>query len=216
MSSFHLQIVTPDGLFYDGQAESLNLRAAQGGLTILPRHTNFVTTVGMGPAKVVLDGNARTAACIGGMLSVINGEVRLIATTFEWAEDIDRERAKSALERAEAKLADASLSKEEHRLAESAKRRAQVVPLTEEMENCIPDAVHERQMEAKELGRLLDLFLESLPKDSRLIFLRRYWYVDSVPEIAARYGMTESKVKMQLSRTKEKLRLFLEQEGIYV
>ena len=126
MSSFHLQIVTPDGLFYDGQAESLNLRAAQGGLTILPRHTNFVTTVGMGPAKVVLDGNSRVAACIGGMLSVINGEVRLIATTFEWAEDIDRERAKSALERAEAKLADASLSKEERRLAESAKRRAQV------------------------------------------------------------------------------------------
>ena len=99
---------------------------------------------------------------------------------------------------------------------QAAKRRAQVVPLTEEMENCIPDAVHERQMEAKELGRLLDLFLESLPKDSRLIFLRRYWYVDSVSEIAARYGMTESKVKMQLSRTKEKLRSFLEQEGIYV
>ena len=99
---------------------------------------------------------------------------------------------------------------------QAAKRRAQVVPLTEEMENCIPDAVHERQMEAKELGKLLDLFLESLPKDSRLIFLRRYWYVDSVPEIAARYGMTESKVKMQLSRTKEKLRSFLEQEGIYV
>ena len=69
MSSFHLQIVTPDGLFYDGQAESLNLRAAQGGLTILPRHTNFVTTVGMGPAKVVLEGKSRIAACIGGMLS---------------------------------------------------------------------------------------------------------------------------------------------------
>ena len=98
----------------------------------------------------------------------------------------------------------------------AAKRKAEVVELSDEMENCIPDAVHERQMEAKELGRLLDLFLEGLPKDSRLIFLRRYWYVDSVPEIAARYGMTESKVKMQLSRTKEKLRLFLEQEGIYV
>ena len=52
----------------------------------------------MGPAKVVLEGKSRIAACIGGMLSVINGEVRLIATTFEWAEDIDRERAKSALE----------------------------------------------------------------------------------------------------------------------
>ena len=101
MSSFHLQIVTPDGLFYDGQAESLNLRAAQGGLTILPRHTNFVTTVGMGPAKVVLEGKSRIAACIGGMLSVINGEVRLIATTFEWAEDIDQARARSALARAQ-------------------------------------------------------------------------------------------------------------------
>ena len=60
------------------------------------------------------------------MLSVEKELVTLVATTFEWAEDIDRERAKSALARAEEKLADASLSKEEHRLAESAKRRAQV------------------------------------------------------------------------------------------
>ena len=111
MSTFQLTIVTPDGEYYHGPAESLTVRATTGELTLLAHHTNFVTTVGMGPAKVVLDGNARTAACIGGMLSVINGEVRLIATTFEWAEDIDRERAKSALERAEAKLADASLSK---------------------------------------------------------------------------------------------------------
>ena len=84
-------------------------------------------SVGAGEAAIALpDGQVKRAACIGGMLSVINGEVRLIATTFEWAEDIDRERAKSALARAEEKLADASLSKEEHRLAESAKRRAQV------------------------------------------------------------------------------------------
>ena len=126
MSSFHLQIVTPDGLFYDGQAESLNLRAAQGSLTILPKHTNFVTTVGMGPAKVVLDGQARIAACIGGMVSVINNEVHLIATTFEWAEDIDRERAQAALQRAEETLADSNASKEDKRLAQAARRRAQV------------------------------------------------------------------------------------------
>ena len=127
MSSFHLQIVTPDGLFYDGQAESLNLRAAQGGLTILPRHTNFVTTVGMGPAKVVLDGNVRTAACIGGMLSVINGEVRLIATTFEWAEDIDQARAQNALARAQETLKDKEhLSAAQLQLAEAKLRRALV------------------------------------------------------------------------------------------
>ena len=126
MSSFHLQIVTPDGLFYDGQAESLNLRAAQGGLTILPRHTNFVTTVGMGPAKVVLEGKSRIAACIGGMLSVINGEVRLIATTFEWAEDIDTARAQASYERAQKVLHSKNASQVELKLAEARLKRALV------------------------------------------------------------------------------------------
>lgn len=98
----------------------------------------------------------------------------------------------------------------------AAKRKAEVVSLTEEMERCIPDASHERAMQGKELGRILDGFLESLPKDSRLIFLRRYWYVDTIAEIARRYGMTESKVKMQLGRTKKKLRAYLEKEGISV
>ena len=98
----------------------------------------------------------------------------------------------------------------------AAKRKAEVVSLTEDMEQCIPDASHERTMRGKELGRILDAFLESLPKDSRVIFLRRYWYVDTIAEIARQYGMTESKVKMQLSRTKEKLRIYLEKEGIRV
>ena len=98
----------------------------------------------------------------------------------------------------------------------AAKRKANVVSLTEEMELCIPDASHERAMRGKEIGQLLDAFLEDLPRDSRMIFLRRYWYADSIAEIALRYGMTESKVKMQLHRTKEKLRVFLEKEGIRV
>lgn len=80
----------------------------------------------MGPASVTVNGSARTAACIGGMLSVINGEVRLIATTFEWSDTIDRDRAKAALARAEETLSDAALSKEDRRLAEAAKRRAQI------------------------------------------------------------------------------------------
>ena len=91
-----------------------------------------------------------------------------------------------------------------------------MVSLTEEMELCIPDASHERAMRSKEIGQLLDAFLEDLPRDSRMIFLRRYWYADAIAEIALRYGMTESKVKMQLHRTKEKLRVFLEKEGIRV
>ena len=66
------------------------------------------------------------------------------------------------------------------------------------------------------MGKALNDFLESLPKETRLIFLRRYWHVDTIAEIAARYGITESKVKMQLSRTRAKLCTYLEQEGIQV
>lgn len=98
----------------------------------------------------------------------------------------------------------------------AAKRNAEIVCLTQEMELCIPDASRERVLEGKELGRVISRFLEALPKDSRLIFLRRYWHADTVAQIAARYGMTESKVKMQLSRTRAKLHTYLEKEGIYV
>ena len=98
----------------------------------------------------------------------------------------------------------------------AAKRNAEVVALTDEMELCIPDPSRDREMEAKEIGKALNAFLESLPKETRLIFLRRYWHVDTIEEIAARYGITESKVKMQLSRTRAKLCTYLEKEGIRV
>lgn len=98
----------------------------------------------------------------------------------------------------------------------AAKRSADVVSLTQEMEACIPDRSHERKLEGEELGRLLNRFLEGLSLDSRLIFLRRYWYLDSIREIAAKYGITESKVKTQLHRTRKKLKQYLEGEGITV
>ena len=98
----------------------------------------------------------------------------------------------------------------------AAKRKAEVVSLTEEMEQCIPDASQERTMRGKELGRILDAFLESLPMESRIIFLRRYWYVDTIAEIAARYGISESAVQMRLNRTKQKLSAYLAKEGIRV
>lgn len=96
------------------------------------------------------------------------------------------------------------------------KRNAEVVSLTQEMELCIPDAARERTLEGKEIGRVMNDFLASLPRQTRLIFLRRYWHLDTIAEIAARYGITESKVKMQLSRTRDKLRTYLKKEGICV
>lgn len=94
------------------------------------------------------------------------------------------------------------------------KRNGEVVALTQEMELCIPDSRQQHAMEARELGRLLNAFLAGLPQESRLIFMRRYWHVDTIAEIAQRYGITESKVKMQLSRTRAKLCTYLEQEGV--
>lgn len=98
----------------------------------------------------------------------------------------------------------------------AAKRNGEIVALTSEMELCIPDTAQARELEGKEIGRIMNEFLEALPKETRLIFLRRYWHLDTIAEIAARYGLTESKVKMQLSRTRGKLRTHLEQEGVTV
>lgn len=99
---------------------------------------------------------------------------------------------------------------------QAAKRSAEVVTLTQEMELCIPDTSRDREQEAREIGKVLNAFLEGLPQQTRMIFLRRYWHVDTIAEIAQRYGITESKVKMQLSRTRAKLCTYLEQEGIRV
>lgn len=99
---------------------------------------------------------------------------------------------------------------------QAAKRKAEIVTITDELELCIPDSSHERTARGKEIAKALDAFLETLAKESRMIFVRRYWFADSVTDIAGRYGMTESKVKMQLLRSRNKLKDFLEQEGIQI
>lgn len=126
MTSFPLKIVTPDGLMYDGQAEELIVRTTGGDLGILAGHVDCVSPLGMGRATIVIDGQKRYAACIGGILSVVNGEVRLVPTTFEWAEKIDPERAEKSLENAKKVLADKNASKQELQLAEARLKRALV------------------------------------------------------------------------------------------
>ena len=98
----------------------------------------------------------------------------------------------------------------------AAKRNAEVVTLTQELEMCIPDVRQDGEMDKRELRRVLENFLDSLSKESRLIFLRRYLYVDTIAEIAARHGISESKVKTQLHRTRAKLHTHLKKEGLYV
>ena len=126
MTPFHLKIVTPDGLIYDGQAEELLVRTTGGDVAILARHMNYVAPLGMGRAVVVSGGTRRTAACIGGMLSVCDGEVTLVPTTFEWADKIDLERAEAAYERADKALHDENASQMDLKLAEAKLHRALV------------------------------------------------------------------------------------------
>lgn len=98
----------------------------------------------------------------------------------------------------------------------AAKRNAEVVSLTQEMELCIPDTERDRELAGKELGMILDAFLRTLTPENRVVFMRRYWYVDTIAEIAARYGISESAVQMRLNRTRAKLCTYLEKEGIRV
>ena len=104
MKPFPLKIVTPDGLQFEGQAEELIVRTITGDMGILAGHTNCVAPLGMGQATVVIDGEKRYAACIGGMVVITKDEVKLVPTTFEWAETIDVKRAEEAKIRAEERL----------------------------------------------------------------------------------------------------------------
>ena len=127
MASFHLQIMTSDGVNFDGEAQKLIVRAIDGDVCILPRHINYVTALGMGQATVITDTGERTAACIGGLLSVREGLVRLLPTTFEWADEIDSERAAKARTRAEETLSHKeSLTKRQIASAEARLKRALV------------------------------------------------------------------------------------------
>lgn len=127
MSTFPLRIGTPDGLLFEGEAERVVCRSITGDLAILARHCNFCTALGMGEASVVMaDGSRRTAACIGGMISVMNGSCSLLATTWEWKEDIDVHRAGVAKQKAEEKLAESGLTDQEYKLAQAKLHRALV------------------------------------------------------------------------------------------
>ena len=87
----------------------------------------------------------------------------------------------------------------------------------DELAECVaaPGSV-EDTFDAAETGRLISEFLRTLPEGTRNIFLRRYWYCDATADIAARYGLTESKVRVTLHRTRGKLAAYLQKKGVAV
>lgn len=126
MTAFQLKIVTPDGLEFEGAVEEVIVRTTTGDMGVQAGHTNCVAPLGMGRAMLIIDGKPRYAACIGGMVSVVNGQVHIVATTFEWADEIDVERAEESEKRARSTLADKTATDTDLRLAEARLKRALV------------------------------------------------------------------------------------------
>lgn len=110
-----------------------------------------------------------------------------------------------------------NLSLDRYRKSRAAKRGGKTLDLIfDELEECIAGQSMDTQTDSMAITGALSQFLAGLSHDARIIFVRRYWYADSVIQIAERYGMSESKVKSALMRSRKKLKFFLEKEGITV
>ncbi|MDO5544704.1 MAG: sigma-70 family RNA polymerase sigma factor [Eubacteriales bacterium] len=110
------------------------------------------------------------------------------------------------------------LALKKHRMNTAGKRGGTEADLSlEELANCIP-ANHtiDEALNNRELASILNDFLAGLPVQQRQVFVCRYWYCDSIFEIAQRFSWSESKVKMTLLRTREKLRLCLKKEVVFL
>lgn len=94
------------------------------------------------------------------------------------------------------------------------KRSAYICELSAEMEQCLPAPDDTAcKIESLLLGEALNAFLGTLSTEKRNVFLRRYWYLDSISEISKRFALSESKVKTMLFRSRKRLREYLEKEG---
>ena len=99
----------------------------------------------------------------------------------------------------------------------SLKRQALFCELTAEMEECIPGrSSAEEAVDAKALKHSIDAYLSGLSVPQQNVFVRRYWFFDSIADIARQYGFSQSKVKTMLFRMREGLRTHLEKEGYII
>ena len=112
MRSFNLKVVTPDGLIFDSAVESLLVRTDDGDVEFLAGHIDYMASIGTGRARIKIDNQDRFASVSGGFVTVKHGEVKLVAITFEFREQIDLERAEAAKEAAKSALSSATDDKD--------------------------------------------------------------------------------------------------------
>lgn len=104
MNTFNLKIVTLDGIEYDSDVISVVARTTVGDVCILANHSDYIAPIEIGKVKIKTADSERQGACAGGFISVSKNQARIVATTFEFSEDIDIERAIRAKQKAEKRL----------------------------------------------------------------------------------------------------------------
>lgn len=83
-----------------------------------------------------------------------------------------------------------------------------------ELENCIPDNSFDEHLSAKELSAQINAFLSTLHRDDRVMFVKRYWFSESLSEIAETFGITEHNASVRLSRIRGKLHQYLKSKEV--
>ena len=100
--------------------------------------------------------------------------------------------------------------------ANTAKKRNSIYDVSlEELEDCFKTAVSvEDEFDAEEVAKVIDSFLESLDKENRIMFVRRYWHSESIEDIARLFSTSKHNISVKLHRTREKLKKYLAKEGV--
>jgi RNA polymerase sigma-70 factor (ECF subfamily) len=109
-----------------------------------------------------------------------------------------------------------NLSIKKYHMNTAVKRNSYYDIALEELEDCIPSSNTDEEFDAKELAKVIDNFLDTLNRDSRVMFVRRYWFSDSLSEIAKMFGINEHNVSVRLFRIRKKMKKYLEREDVYL
>jgi len=124
LSTFLLQVITPEKVFFEGQVQRIVVRTSEGDLGILAKHEKYVEALPSGPIRITMeDGTSRIAALSGGAVKVSPSRTAILANAVEWAEEIDVDWAKRSEEDARRRKEN-SQSKEEQKYAELKLQRA--------------------------------------------------------------------------------------------
>jgi len=123
VSVFHLSVVTPERMFFDGDVERVTVRTVSGDVGILKGHAKYISALGIGKMRIKTESGEKTAALAEGFIKVDGDKTLVLASACEWAEEIDLSRAKKAEERAR-ELLQTAQSKSEHDVAELKLKRA--------------------------------------------------------------------------------------------